>query len=45
MNLPSVSAGLEDARTHEAEVRSRAVSLEATVSASWPLRFCIYAAT
>ena len=40
MTLPSVSAGLEDARTHEADVWPRAVSLEASVSGSWSLWFC-----
>ena len=45
MTLSSVSAGLEDARTHEADVWPRALSLEACVSGSWPLWFYVSTAT
>ena len=41
VTLPSVSAGLAVAWAREAEVPPRAVSLEASVSRSWSLWFCV----
>ena len=45
MTLPSVSAVLEDAQTRGADVRPRAVSLQAAVSGCWPLWICVSTAT